>query len=74
MPGPTLSRRRLGAELKRCREAAGLTQEQVSQRFEWHTAKALTGEEPVELVALLDESVIHRQIERPPVKHHRAIT
>ncbi|MBB4690677.1 helix-turn-helix domain-containing protein [Paractinoplanes abujensis] len=39
MPGPTLSRRRLGAELKRCREAAGLTQEQVSQRFEWHAAK-----------------------------------
>ncbi|MBM2620072.1 helix-turn-helix domain-containing protein [Actinoplanes sp. LDG1-06] len=39
MAGPTLSRRRLGAELKRCRESAGLTQEQVSQAFEWHTAK-----------------------------------
>jgi len=37
--GPTLRRRRLGAELKRCREAAGLTQEQVSRRFEWHAAK-----------------------------------
>jgi transcriptional regulator with XRE-family HTH domain len=38
--GPTLRRRRLGAELRRCREAAGLTQEQVSRRFEWHAAKA----------------------------------
>jgi transcriptional regulator with XRE-family HTH domain len=37
--GPTLRRRRLGAELKRCREAAGLTQESVSRQFEWHTAK-----------------------------------
>jgi transcriptional regulator with XRE-family HTH domain len=37
--GPTLRRRRLGAELKRCREAAGLTQESVSREFEWHTAK-----------------------------------
>jgi len=37
--GPTLRRRRLGAELKRCREAAGLTQENVSRHFEWHSAK-----------------------------------
>lgn len=37
--GPTLRRRRLGAEIKRCREAADLTQEQVSQHFEWHAAK-----------------------------------
>ncbi|WP_433381773.1 helix-turn-helix domain-containing protein [Actinoplanes sp. CA-142083] len=37
--GPTLRRRRLGAELKRCREAAGLTQEEVSRKFEWHCAK-----------------------------------
>jgi hypothetical protein len=37
--GPTLRRRRLGAELKRCREAAGLTQENVSREFEWHAAK-----------------------------------
>jgi hypothetical protein len=36
---PTLRRRRLGAELKRCREAAGLTQETVSRHFEWNTAK-----------------------------------
>jgi transcriptional regulator with XRE-family HTH domain len=37
--GPALRRRRLGAELKRCRAAAGLTQEQVSREFEWHVAK-----------------------------------
>uniref|UniRef100_UPI002740C4C1 helix-turn-helix domain-containing protein n=1 Tax=Actinoplanes sp. RD1 TaxID=3064538 RepID=UPI002740C4C1 len=37
--GPTLRRRRLGAELKRCRERAGLTQESVSRHFEWHSAK-----------------------------------
>jgi transcriptional regulator with XRE-family HTH domain len=37
--GPTLRRRRLGAELKRCREAAGMTQEIVSRHFEWHSAK-----------------------------------
>jgi transcriptional regulator with XRE-family HTH domain len=37
--GPTLRRRRLGTELRRCREAAGMTQEQVSRRFEWHSAK-----------------------------------
>jgi transcriptional regulator with XRE-family HTH domain len=37
--GPTLRRRRLGAELKKRREEAGLTQEQVSRFFEWHSAK-----------------------------------
>ena len=37
--GPTLRRRRLGAELKRAREDAGLTQENVSRHFEWHSAK-----------------------------------
>ena len=37
--GPTLRRRRLGAELKKCRDQAGMTQEQVSRYFEWHSAK-----------------------------------
>jgi transcriptional regulator with XRE-family HTH domain len=37
--GPTLRRRRLGTELKRCREEAGFTQEYVSRYFEWHAAK-----------------------------------
>jgi transcriptional regulator with XRE-family HTH domain len=36
---PTLRRRQLGAELKKCREAARLTQEAVSREFEWHAAK-----------------------------------
>ncbi|UAC02189.1 helix-turn-helix domain-containing protein [Dactylosporangium vinaceum] len=37
--GPTLRRRRLAAELKKCREEAGFTQEAVSRQFEWHSAK-----------------------------------
>jgi transcriptional regulator with XRE-family HTH domain len=37
--GPVLRRRRLGGELKRCREAAGLTQDTVCRHFEWHVAK-----------------------------------
>ena len=37
--GPTLRRRRLGTELKRAREKAGMTQEYVSRYFEWHAAK-----------------------------------
>lgn len=37
--GPTVRRRHLGSELKKCRERAGMTQEQVSAHFEWHAAK-----------------------------------
>ena len=37
--GPTLRRRRLGAELRKCRDKAGMTQEVVSRHFEWHSAK-----------------------------------
>jgi len=37
--GPTLRRRRLASELKKCREDAGFTQEAVSRQFEWHAAK-----------------------------------
>ena len=37
--GPTVQRRRLGLELKKSRERAGMTQEQVSAHFEWHSAK-----------------------------------
>jgi transcriptional regulator with XRE-family HTH domain len=37
--GPTLRRRRLATELRRCRERAGMTQETVSRHFEWHSAK-----------------------------------
>jgi len=61
--GPMLRRRRLGVELKRCREAAGLTQEQVSQHFEWHAAKmtrvetakvAVTSRDVKDLLTLYD--------------------
>jgi transcriptional regulator with XRE-family HTH domain len=36
---PTVRRRRLGAELRRCREAAGLTIEVVADRLEFSTSK-----------------------------------
>jgi transcriptional regulator with XRE-family HTH domain len=37
--GPTARRRRLASELKKSRERAGLTQEQVAKHFEWSGAK-----------------------------------
>lgn len=37
--GPTTRRRRLAIELQRCREQAGVTQEEVSRHFEWHIQK-----------------------------------
>jgi transcriptional regulator with XRE-family HTH domain len=36
---PTVKRRRLAAELRRYREAAGLTIDEVAERLEWSTAK-----------------------------------
>lgn len=39
--GPTVRRRQLMAELKRLREAAGLTQEDVAERLEWHPTKVM---------------------------------
>ena len=36
---PTMRRRRLAAELRRLREAAGLTQEEVAGRLEWDPSK-----------------------------------
>ena len=41
-PSPTLRRRRLGAELRRLREAAGLTGEQVIDRVGWASASKLS--------------------------------
>jgi transcriptional regulator with XRE-family HTH domain len=38
-PGPTVRRRRLGIELRRLREAAGLTGEDVAGRLEWSATK-----------------------------------
>ncbi|SCL19167.1 Helix-turn-helix domain-containing protein [Micromonospora nigra] len=41
-PGPILRRRRLGTELRRLREAAGLTGEQVIDRIGWASASKLS--------------------------------
>ncbi|RJL26533.1 helix-turn-helix domain-containing protein [Bailinhaonella thermotolerans] len=38
-PSPTVRRRRLGIELRRLREAAGLTCEEVGERLEWSASK-----------------------------------
>lgn len=38
-PNPTVQRRRLGTELRRLREAAQLTREQVAEHMEWSNAK-----------------------------------
>lgn len=37
--GPTVRRRRLASEMRKCREKAGMTQEQVAKHFEWSAAK-----------------------------------
>ncbi len=39
--GPTVRRRQLMAELKRLREAARLTQEDVAERLDWHPTKVM---------------------------------
>lgn len=39
--GPTVRRRQLMAELKRLREAAGLSQEAVAERLDWHPTKLM---------------------------------
>ena len=39
--GPTVRRRQLMAELKRLRETAGLTQEDVAERLDWHPTKVM---------------------------------
>lgn len=39
--GPTVGRRRLRTELRRAREAAGLTQEQVAQAMDWSLSKLI---------------------------------
>ena len=39
--GPTVRRRQLMAELKRLRDAAGLSQEVVAERLDWHPTKVM---------------------------------
>ena len=41
-PSPIMRRRRLGAELRRLREAAGLTGEQVIDQLGWASASKLS--------------------------------
>jgi transcriptional regulator with XRE-family HTH domain len=57
---PTVRRRRLIAELKRLREASGLTQEDVAERLDWHPTKVFrietgrTGPHPNDVRVMLD--------------------
>ncbi|WP_433387501.1 helix-turn-helix domain-containing protein [Micromonospora sp. KLBMP9576] len=60
-PGPILRRRRLGGELRRLREVAGLTGDQVIERIGWASASKLSRLEngrsrpdPADVRALLD--------------------
>lgn len=60
-PSPTVRRRRLGAELRRLREAAGLTGDQVVERVGWASSSKVSRIEngrsranPVDVLALLD--------------------
>jgi transcriptional regulator with XRE-family HTH domain len=58
--GPTVRRRQLMAELKRLREAAKLTQEDVAERLDWHPTKVMrietgrTSPHPNDVRLLLD--------------------
>jgi transcriptional regulator with XRE-family HTH domain len=57
---PTVRRRQLIAELKRLREASGLTQEEVAERLDWHATKVFrietgrTGPHPNDVRVMLD--------------------
>ncbi|MFC0532261.1 helix-turn-helix domain-containing protein [Phytohabitans kaempferiae] len=57
--GPTVGRRRLRSALRAAREAAGLTQEQVSQEMDWSLSKVIriesgaVGVSPIDARALL---------------------
>jgi transcriptional regulator with XRE-family HTH domain len=57
---PTVRRRQLIAELKRLREASGLTQEDVAERLDWHPTKVFrietgrTGPHPNDVRVMLD--------------------
>ncbi|WP_432097539.1 helix-turn-helix domain-containing protein [Streptomyces sp. bgisy100] len=60
MSGPTVRRRRLGAELRGLREGMKLTTEQVAKQFGWHNAKVSrietgrTAARPADVDSLLD--------------------
>jgi transcriptional regulator with XRE-family HTH domain len=58
--GPTVRRRKLGAELRRRRDSAGLTSEEAAQRVGWHQSKVSrietgrSGARPQDVALLLD--------------------
>lgn len=58
--GPTVRRRKLGAELRRRRDSAGLTSEEAAQRVGWHQSKVSrietgrSGARPADVRRLLD--------------------
>ena len=58
--GPTVRRRKLGAELRRRRSQAGLTSEEAARRVGWHQSKVSrietgrSGARPEDVAALLD--------------------
>jgi transcriptional regulator with XRE-family HTH domain len=67
---PTVRRRQLIAELKRLREAADLTQEDVAQRLDWHHTKVFrietgrTGPHPNDVRVMLDIYGVADRVQR----------
>lgn len=67
---PTVRRRQLVAELKRLRESAGLTQEDVAARLDWHHTKVFrietgrTGPHPNDVRAMLDVYDVTDRVQR----------
>ena len=67
---PTVRRRQLIAELKRLREAAGLTQDDVAQRLDWHHTKVFrietgrTGPHPNDVRVMLDVYGVTNPVQR----------
>lgn len=70
---PTVRRRQLIAELKRLRDAADLTQEDVANRLDWHHTKVFrietgrTGPHPNDVRAMLDIYGVTDQAQREAI-------
>jgi transcriptional regulator with XRE-family HTH domain len=67
---PTVRRRQLIAELKRLREAAGLTQDDVAERLDWHATKVFrietgrTGPHPNDVRVMMEVYGVTDQAQR----------
>lgn len=76
-PSPILRRRRLGTELRRLREATGLTGDQVIERIGWASASKLSrlenGRSRPELRDVLDLLNLY-QVDEPTLRELTAIT